>query len=343
MPPSRFGLMLNPSMLATADLPMMFTLFSSGNIAISPGNGRGGGSSIRCTFVNSTKVGCLSPVSIGTNGPILNCVFRPTALPVNGSVAFAELLDGTTTQVSFAINPHGQIEAWRGVMGADILFGVSSARIIPNQQSHLELRAVTNVSTGSVTAWLNERQVLSVTNLNTIPSGVAVGTAVFIGCYGGVEPGGFYDFSDISFINSTMGERKILLFDPNAPGALSDFLPVGSAANYSAVNEPLQNGDTSYVSDSIVGHHDSYSFSDLPANASIVGIGLHGFVRKTDTATKQFRALYRISGTNYLGLTYALTQSYSVFLDDKVNNPATAVPWTVADVNALEAGREITV
>lgn len=344
MPPNTIPLMLNPSMLATFDLPSIFNLSTSANIAISPGNGRGGGSSIRCTYASATKVGCTFPPGASFNTVSFNCAIRPTILPILGSVELVEFLDTTTTQVSFAINPQGQIEAWRGVMGADILFGVSSARIIPNRHNQLEVRAFFSATTGTMIAWLNEQQILSFSSLNTIPSGSGFANSCFFGCSGGTESaGGFYDYSDIHFANGTMGEKKIILLDPTGAGTLSDFTPVGSAANYSAVNESPQNGDTSYVLSSTIGQHDSYVLSDLPTNSILMAVSYYSVSKKTDTGTRRYKPLYRIGSTNYLGTEFPTIPSaaYGFFFDNRPNSPATSIPWTAAEVNGMEVGREL--
>jgi hypothetical protein len=342
MPLSKIPLLLNPAILNLSDLPLLFTLNTSANISLSSGNGRGGGTSIRMTYLGNTKIGCnFSTVNLPTVS--FSIGFRPTVLPTSQRVVIVEFDDGAIPQCSFCLGVSGKIEAYQGQ--AATILGVSSRSLPVNQQSHLEVQSTIHPSLGTMRVWLNEEPVLSLTNLNTRGGGSTNNYAnnIFFGCFGGTETG-FYDYSDIHIADDQIGDKKVVTISPTGSGAFSGMIPTGSASNWDAVNDLHQDGDATYVSAGVLGQHDTYSLADLSGSPSPIILAVSPWYcsRKSDIGTRKFKGLYRIGITNFLtSAEFSPGTAYSFFSDSSLLNPATSAPWTMTDVNNLELGQEI--
>ena len=117
---------------------------------------------------------------------------------------------------------------------------------------------------------------------------------------------------------------------------------VWAAANWSNVNEALWDGDTSYVFDSTIGDQDIYAMSDLPSTpAFITALQLRMIARKSDTGFRALSTLFVSGATADTGASTALGTNYAEF--DKLYgaDPNTGAAWTVAAVNALQAGIKV--
>ena len=129
---------------------------------------------------------------------------------------------------------------------------------------------------------------------------------------------------------------------PTGAGTTTQFT-ADTGVNYTRVNEATPDGDTSYVESSTVGQIDSYALADLPAAATAVkSLAVCHYARKTDVGSRQMGALVRTGGTNFTHPTGVnLGNSYLYDFSAWGTNPGTVAAWTVADVNALEAGQVV--
>ena len=109
----------------------------------------------------------------------------------------------------------------------------------------------------------------------------------------------------------------------------------GAMADVNAYNSP----DSTFLSSDTVGQVASFTQSGLAADSlNVDALFISGRVRRNTTGPDEIEALVRNAGVNY-GTTFgALT---SAFVSKQVVfgvNPATAAPWTRAEVTALEIG-----
>jgi hypothetical protein len=143
--------------------------------------------------------------------------------------------------------------------------------------------------------------------------------------------------------NDFLGDVRVETLLPNAQGVYQDFAVSGAASNFQAVNEPTQNGDTSYVYASQVGKTDTYRFPNLVSNPdAIAGMQLITIVRKDDAGSHAMKGVVRIGGTDYLGVEQGVQDSYCYLTTAYELNPATGLPWDGTAVNGVEAGFRIT-
>lgn len=143
--------------------------------------------------------------------------------------------------------------------------------------------------------------------------------------------------------NTFLGENRVVTLYPSGAGNTTQWTP-STGANYAAVDETPQNGDTDYVSTSTVTNKDTYAFGDLPAAASAVsGVQVNIVGRKDDVGPRSLAPVVRSGGTDYDGSNGALTSTYDVISQVYEQNPNTSAAWAVAGVNGAEFGVKLTV
>lgn len=308
---------------ATADLAKKGWGVSGPNLAvIHNSGGRGGRGYLQIGDGSLQSAPCLAARSFPSSTvAIASLAFRATPLNYNRIVA----LGGYWAQVDSA----GSIS----VNGAATGFAVSLGA-----WNHFALR----VTPTHVTLWLNETQIYDAAG------SFSPVTSVTLQC--GVTGYNYpeSDFADFVLMASSgadvdpLGDRAVTYLAPTGAGAHADFTP-NTGANYAAVDEANEDGDTTYVASSTVGQRDSYSLGDLPAGAAAVdGVKAILCAKKTDAGTRAIARSFRIGATDYDGTGVNLGTDY-VYLDTGVValNPATGVAWAAADVNGMELGMEV--
>jgi hypothetical protein len=122
------------------------------------------------------------------------------------------------------------------------------------------------------------------------------------------------------------------------------FIPLISAAytvtsNASLVAEPQEDGATSYVYDSTVGHQDFYDLAALPLTPTLIlAVNTRGFVAKSDAGTR-FSQIQMKSGSATVQ-TPALALSTNFLWQYRFDSvdPNTSGAWTTPAVNAIQVG-----
>lgn len=145
-----------------------------------------------------------------------------------------------------------------------------------------------------------------------------------------------------SSFNDFIGDKKIEAGLVDGAGSHSDWTP-SAGSNYQCVDEASWDGDTSYVSGDTAGQQDTYTFTNLPAGAPVVdAVQFNQVARKDDAGTRSIANAIVIGGTTYDGaLVQSLGDSYGFFPEVITKNPATGANWTMAEVNAMEAGPKL--
>src|SRR5262249_39117493 len=113
--------------------------------------------------------------------------------------------------------------------------------------------------------------------------------------------------------------------------------PNGAANNWDCVDDTATDDDSTYISDSTVGHIDTYATADVDAGATVYGVQVNLYARKDDAATRQIAPVIRQAGTNYVGNTATLGSTYS-FYSQLYDQDPTAAAWTAATFNGDEFG-----
>lgn len=251
------------------------------------------------------------------------------------------LSDGSTDHLSITVDSNGTLRVRRGG-GSGTILGSSDAGLIPlNAWFYLEVKATINGSTGSVEVRFNGITKITLTNVNTANSANLYVDRV-------MWQSGKVD--DLYVCDTTgpdnydyLGDIKVETILPNAAGDASDLTP-SAGSNYQNVDDsPSPNDDTDYNESANVGDRDLYHLSDLAtASGSIKGVMITARMRKTDAGAREAAIIHKSGSTETEEGSVALGTSYVNYQSSiHETNPDTGNAWTIAEVNALQAGLKV--
>lgn len=111
-----------------------------------------------------------------------------------------------------------------------------------------------------------------------------------------------------------------------------------SSSNFGLVNEPQQDGATSYVYSSNVGDADFYGIAPIAVTpASVVAVTTRGFVQKSDAGSRSGGVQLKSGSSTVQGVGVLSTTWSWQFRCDQLN-PATGAAWTPTEVNNVQIG-----
>jgi hypothetical protein len=185
----------------------------------------------------------------------------------------------------------------------------------------------------------------------TTPQALTAGTQYWLGYMCDVVSGGasLYNFDTSG--TERIGVSTFASGAPSTPPSLSVAATTliwgsitGTGVNWYEVSQNPAQGSNSYVYDTAVGHEDLYTFPALSAIPSaIYAVAVKTIVSKTDAGAKTMSVRCKsgatdsagTSGTIAPGTTYAWVSS--LFPTD----PNTSAAWTLAALNAAQAGVKV--
>jgi hypothetical protein len=268
------------------------------------------------------------------------------------SASFSDTLDLLALAGDAGVRPHvtvrvlasGAVALYR--VTGNLLATSAAGVCAPGQWHYLEVSATVSDTVGVVTARIDGAQVVTFTGdtknagTNATLDRVTVQTLTTTG-------GTFLD--DLYIADGTgpaprndfLGEVRVQTLRPNGPGNSTGLTPVGSGTNWQNVDETPPSA-TDYNWSGVAGTRDLYTLEDLAAGTTTVyGVQTVTYAQKTDAATRSAAAVIRTAGANYTAASRALTTTATAGFTVSNVHPAAGAEWTVADVNALEAGIEV--
>jgi hypothetical protein len=320
--------------------------------SVSAGNGRTTGSCLRLA-PNSNEWFYLTKTLDARQTWGIAFAYKTSILPNSTNTpALVIIFDGTSNQVDLRLNADGTLSITRN----GTVLGTSTRSITTNTWNHFELKVKIDPSTGTAelrvngVAWIGP-----LTGLNTRATANSTANVIAIGNASqyGTAPNADYDdiivwdtqttdangFTDISDFIGDCGLSWLL---PTGAGTTTQFTP-DTGSNYARVNEATPDGDTSYVSSSTVGNIDTYAMADLGGTVSgVKSVASILYARKDDVGSRGIKAELRSNSGNTVHTTeLSLSNSYLYYFSNWGQNPNNGSPtnWTVAAVNALEAGQ----
>lgn len=152
-----------------------------------------------------------------------------------------------------------------------------------------------------------------------------------------------------TYMNSFIGDLKVLEVAPVADGFYSDFTPFEGTDNYAMVNEsPVDwstGGSNSYNSADTVGNKDTFTYGGAVitnALTSVRALGISVEGKKLDSLPHGLKVVARRSATDSYGdnesaydVEFLWRQSF-LYVD-----PVTGSPFTVAQANDVELGYQL--
>jgi hypothetical protein len=145
--------------------------------------------------------------------------------------------------------------------------------------------------------------------------------------------------------NSWPGTGGVYLLKPNGEGTVQQWTPSEGTVHYTLVDEIPKN-TTDWVYDQISGHVELFALEDLPSEVTSVQLVEVVYqAALAEAGVNDIRDVIRHNGNNYSGTTEAVATvapNYKLYKGQtRYIEAGGTLPWTPAQVNALEAGIEI--
>lgn len=211
------------------------------------------------------------------------------------------------------------------------------------QWVYVEMQFQTNVSNG--------RGIMRMDGVTVFDSGANFYVANFAMAkilFTGMSPTTTADFTDFYVLDSSgsnntfLGDCRVEHLPATAQGAHNDWVRTGGSSALDAMSSV--DGDTSYLRSEVLGQQESFALADLASSSgTVAGVCVNVVAKKETTNPVKIQGIARINATDYLStLKGSPAQSgyYGCQAIFEVN-PATGAPWTAAEVNALEAGFQL--
>ena len=258
------------------------------------------------------------------------------------------LMESGTTHVSLYLDNSGLFYVKNAAEG---VLATASVLVPASQFVYIEFKVLVHSSAGTVELRINGSTVASATGLNTRNGGSGVINGFQLG-YGPNTANGhaFHGtFDDIYLctgdggINDDFrGDCKVECLFPTGAGAETQWTP-STGANWENVDDATPDGDTTYNASNTVGQTDTYTMAGLTsASGLIYGVQKMEYARKDNAGTRSIAPVLRISGTDHVGVSSSLGASYGYVREIEEVSPASGVAFTIAEVNAMEVGVQVT-
>lgn len=148
--------------------------------------------------------------------------------------------------------------------------------------------------------------------------------------------------------NSWCGEGRILMMQPDSAGDVTQLARGGTdtGANWSQVNEIPPDGDTTYVYSSTAGQYDLYGLTSgsvlVGPTDSVARVYIESRSRNVSATGENIRLGLKTGGTEYWSSDIPVTTSYGRYeANTWTVNPDTGNPWTISDLDNLQAGVKV--
>lgn len=271
------------------------------------------------------------------------------ATPGSGGTLIADLRDTAGAVIaSFYADNTGVIKAYRG-QSSGTLIATSSSGLVPVSGVHMwEYQILRHASAGTVEVQLDGVSIFSASGLNT--AGGASDPARV--CWGMASSGYHQDHyvndSNGSVNNGFVGNIRNELIMPTADGNYTDFVPDSGSPHYARIKKVTSMTDTGYVKSSTVNAKDTYAMEDLVTTSAtaILSVNVYAPTYKMELATRKLAAKVRSNSVDQNGPDCTIPGPISTFhivTGIFETDPSGGGAWTIARVNAIECGQEITV
>ena len=220
-------------------------------------------------------------------------------------------------------------------------------KVPPATWTYLEFKFNVHASSGNFTVRVNgsdDAKYFSGSVNTEGQTGVAVGFVHLQVVNNAMYITDFYlcDLTGPAPANDMLGDCRVDRLAPTSDGSHTDFTPSTGVSHFAMVDELIASA-TDYNLGATLNAHDSYGFEDLaftPTN--IFGLQVRRAAWKTDCGARSLSAAVKTEGTEYIQSPAVLSTSMLMYETDVFLNPSTGEPWTLAQVQALEAGVKVT-
>jgi len=218
-----------------------------------------------------------------------------------------------------------------------------------NQWYWVEYKTVINDSTGSYEFRVDGSTIWTVAGVDTRNAGNGDFSAIQIhGLLGGANrtqyAGCIAWDNDGGDLTNYPGQTTFKSLHPDADGDDEAWTTSSGIDSFALVNETAPHDDDSdYIQDTVSTNRTLFTYDDLSTNYTAVhGIQINSVVRETDASDFTLINALKSGGINYPEAAQAIAgQTFESLFNVRDTDPDTAVAWTIANLNALQAGVEV--
>lgn len=271
---------------------------------------------------------------------IMGAAIRGAGSGASGMSLFS-LADAGVAQCELRLLADGSLTVCRN----GTVLGTSSPGVVePDTGSHRPVHwKVTVGNSASTEVRVDGVTVLSLAGVDTQNTANAYATQLFVGTWHAVAGLAHYDdfflFDDTGSVNNDFptGDVRGQYLPVNAAGDSAQYTRSGGSANYEMVDETNSDGDTTYNESITPGHVDLLNVGPLASAGTILGVGVVGTDRKTNSGPRTTRHKIRFGSgpTTVDGPAYSPGTSY--FGKQTIFENAI----TAAEIDGLQVGYEI--
>lgn len=306
-------------------------------------NGRWGGRCLSFTS-NAANSGFVRLTVPSAATYIAGLAFKPSVPDPAASYRVVSFREGATLHVALRATAGSGLDVMRG---DGTVLGTASGVTSTSQYYYVEVKVTVHDTTGSVVVRVNGVAVITLTNVDTRNGATGVIDSVQLGTDVNTSNSGNQGWraNDVYFADTTgtynndfLGDLRVEVLYPSANGSVA-FTP-STGSNFQCVDEAQHNADTDFVASNVLNAVDRYAYGDLVAmSGAVLGVCVNTVDRKEDAGARTMAHVV-FSGTQMSGAAFSPTTSYFTHQTVFETKPDDA-PWTIADVNGMEAGIKI--
>lgn len=257
-----------------------------------------------------------------------------------GTLTILTFYDLTGVQSYLRVN--GTTHKLEYVRANGTVLGTGTVTIQPQSWVYLEVKVTFHSTAGSVEVRVNGTTDILATNVATqSTAGAYTNRIKWCGTDGQYVDDIYVADTEGTINNDFMGDVKVEAVVPNGAGSTTDFTP-STGSNWENVDDVPPDDDTTYNASATPGDIDTLALGSLVTTTGTVkGIQVTNRWRKDDAGSRSARRVIRVGTTDYEGDVVTLTDDYVSATDVIEQNPDTSAAWSIADVNALEAGYKV--
>lgn len=281
-------------------------------------------------------------VSPGSNYSTIIIGARIKLSATNSVCTIFDLRDTAGVQGGVACSASGKLFYWRG-SNATVVGVAGNTVLVAGNWYYIELK-VTFSNTGSFEIRLDGVTETSGSGVDTTNTANNFVSTCFLFPNHSTTSVSYDDFyfcdTSGSVANDFLGPCRVETLRPASNDSVQ-WTPL-SSTNASNVDDPDHDSDSTYNSDTVAGHIDTFNMTDLSSSpVTIFGVDVLAIMRKTDVAARTGRPKLISGSTTANGATVNLQSGYVKMREMYLLNPDGNVAWTPAAVNALKAGYEL--
>lgn len=276
-------------------------------------------------------------------------------LPAVGTATFMVMLRdiANAEQICLMIATTGAIQIVRGYTGNTTLQTyqqtggttlASSAPVITAEAwHHIEFYATASQTTGTVKVRVNNEEVISLTNQDTVATSnvefsqmafLQAGTSSGTSLASRIEDFYIYDTTGSHANAYPVGDLQCMWLTATADTAEADWTKSTGTDGFALIDEVTPN-DADYIQAATATDRSDFALTDLPADVNYVEtLFAHTRMLKTEAGTAQVQQSFMQGTDQSAGADRDITTTSTYWFDNHPEDPDTAALWTRTGVNS---------